>query len=397
MSASPVVIKVKPVPVSLEVNGQGVDALVEPRLHLGDFLRESQRLTGTHLGCEHGVCGACTVLIDGVPSRSCIAFAAACDGQSVRTIEGFEDDAVMAQLREAFSKYHALQCGFCTPGMLISARDLVMRLPDADEHRVRVEMSGNLCRCTGYQGITRAILSVLEARRATNDAAPAAPSPAPAAAFAGFQAAAAPAAGSTPVATPVATAPSTPSAAQGTRIEESFTVAHPLERVWAAFADMPRVAACLPGAEVTSSTADSLKGKVTTRLGPMKASFAGAASLERNESEHSGMIRGAGTDSLSGSRARGDIGYRLEPAGAGTKVTVSIDYSLQGPLAQFSRGGLVREFVRKMVSDFAANLDRDLSGQAPVAGGSASAPDAGGVFWSWLLGRIKALFGGRQG
>ena len=160
---------------------------------------------------------------------------------------------------------------------------------------------------------------------------------------------------------------------------------------------MPRVAACLPGAEITSSTPDSLKGKVTTRLGPMKASFAGAASLERRDADHSGMIRGAGTDSLSGSRARGDIGYRLEQAGAGTRVTVSIDYSLQGPLAQFSRGGLVREFVRKMVSDFAANLDRDLSGQAPVAGGSASAPDAGGVFWSWLLGRIKALFGGRRG
>ena len=108
-------------PVSLTVNGRKVAAMVEPRTHLGDFLREHCRLTGTHLGCEHGVCGACTVLIDEEPVRSCIAFAVACDGQTVRTIEGFEGDALMQRLREAFAREHALQCGFCTPGMLIAS------------------------------------------------------------------------------------------------------------------------------------------------------------------------------------------------------------------------------------------------------------------------------------
>src|SRR4051812_6489055 len=156
-------------PISLTVNGEKVQAFAEPRTHLGDFLREDQRLTGTHLGCEHGVCGACTVLIDGAPARSCIAYAVACESREVRTIEGFGEDQVMGQLRKAFNQEHALQCGFCTPGMLIAARDLVMRVPDADEARVRVEMSGNLCRCTGYRGIVRAILSVLELRRAGND------------------------------------------------------------------------------------------------------------------------------------------------------------------------------------------------------------------------------------
>jgi aerobic carbon-monoxide dehydrogenase small subunit len=151
--------------IALTVNGKLVQADVEPRTHLADFLRESQGLTGTNLGCEHGVCGACTLEIDGAPSRSCIAFAAACDGAAVRTIEGFDDDPVMERLRAAFTAEHALQCGYCTPGMLITARDIVTRLPGADEARIRKELSGNLCRCTGYVGIVRAIQRVLASRR----------------------------------------------------------------------------------------------------------------------------------------------------------------------------------------------------------------------------------------
>ncbi len=151
--------------IALTVNGKPVTADVEPRTHLADFLRESQSLTGTNLGCEHGVCGACTIEIDGAPARSCIAYAAACDGATVRTIEGFDDDPIMAQLREAFTAEHALQCGYCTPGMLVTTRDIVMRLPDADEARIRKELSGNLCRCTGYVGIVRAVQRVLSARR----------------------------------------------------------------------------------------------------------------------------------------------------------------------------------------------------------------------------------------
>jgi carbon-monoxide dehydrogenase small subunit len=151
--------------VALTVNGQRIEAEVEPRTHLADFLREQLDLTGTNLGCEHGVCGACTLEIDGVPSRSCITYAAACDGAEVRSIEGFDDDPVMEQLRQAFTAEHALQCGYCTPGMLITARDIVMRLPDADEARIRKELAGNLCRCTGYMGIVRAIQRVLSLRR----------------------------------------------------------------------------------------------------------------------------------------------------------------------------------------------------------------------------------------
>lgn len=151
--------------LSININGENIKADVESRLSLADFIRDRQRLTGTHLGCEHGVCGACTVLMNGEPVRSCITFAAVADGSEITTIEGFDQDEPMAQLRQAFHENHALQCGYCTPGMLVAARDIVTRLPDADEDRVRLELAGNLCRCTGYVGIVKAILSVLEQRR----------------------------------------------------------------------------------------------------------------------------------------------------------------------------------------------------------------------------------------
>src|SRR4029079_2277008 len=120
----------------------------------------------THLRCEQGACGACTVLIDGQPARSCITYTAMCEGAEITTIEGLQDDTVTAALRRAFSEEHGLQCGYCTPGMLVTARDIVLRLPQADPHRVRQELSGNLCRCTGYVGIVRAIMRVVGERRA---------------------------------------------------------------------------------------------------------------------------------------------------------------------------------------------------------------------------------------
>src|SRR5215471_12303430 len=150
--------------LALTVNGALVSADVEPRVSLADFLRESRLLTGTHLGCEHGICGACTVLLDGAPVLSCIAYAADCEGRDIRSIEGLDDDPVASALRLAFTAEHALQCGYCTPGMLVTARDIVLRLPDADDARIRLELAGNLCRCTGYVGIVRAIRRVLAER-----------------------------------------------------------------------------------------------------------------------------------------------------------------------------------------------------------------------------------------
>jgi carbon-monoxide dehydrogenase small subunit len=154
--------------ITFEINGEIVSTNVPPRTHLADLLREELRLTGTHLGCEHGVCGACTLEIDGAPARSCITLAVACDGSRIRTVEGFDADPVMQSLRAAFTAHHALQCGYCTPGMLMTARDIVLRLPGADETRIREELAGNLCRCTGYVGIVRAIASVIAARNSAS-------------------------------------------------------------------------------------------------------------------------------------------------------------------------------------------------------------------------------------
>jgi carbon-monoxide dehydrogenase small subunit len=149
--------------IRLQMNGKPVVDDVVPRQSLADFLRERHNLTGTHLGCEHGVCGACTILIDGEPARACLTFAVACDGREVRTIEGFGDDRIMAALREAFHRHHALQCGFCTPGMLITARDIIARRRAGSERDIRRELAGNICRCTGYTNIVSAIAAAAAA------------------------------------------------------------------------------------------------------------------------------------------------------------------------------------------------------------------------------------------
>jgi carbon-monoxide dehydrogenase small subunit len=144
--------------VEIEINGERVHLDVEPRRTLADALREDAGLTGTHLGCEHGVCGACTVLVDGAPARSCLMFAVQCEGSSVTTVEGLTGaDGALHPLQEAFVAHHGLQCGFCTPGMLMTAAHLLETHPDPDRATIRAEMSGNICRCTGYQGIVDAV------------------------------------------------------------------------------------------------------------------------------------------------------------------------------------------------------------------------------------------------
>jgi aerobic carbon-monoxide dehydrogenase small subunit len=143
--------------IRLRVNGKAVVDDVPARLSLADWLRERRNLTGTHLGCEHGVCGACTILIDGEPARACLAFAVACDSREITTIEGFDSDPVMKALRDAFHRHHGLQCGFCTPGMLITARDIIRRNRAGSSQDIRNELAGNICRCTGYTNIVAAI------------------------------------------------------------------------------------------------------------------------------------------------------------------------------------------------------------------------------------------------
>lgn len=143
--------------LSITLNGIAVEATVEGRTSIADFVRDKKDLTGTHLACEHGVCGACTVLVDDEPVRGCITLAASLDGHAVKTIEAFADDHLMDIIRQSFSAAHGLQCGFCTPGMLLMARDIILRGRATTAQEIRQELSGNICRCTGYAGIVASV------------------------------------------------------------------------------------------------------------------------------------------------------------------------------------------------------------------------------------------------
>ena len=377
--------------IALTVNQRAVQVLAEPRTNLADFVRDKLDLTGTHLGCEHGVCGACTVLLDGVPARSCITYAVACEGAEVTTIEGLDEDNITTELRAAFTREHALQCGYCTPGMLVSARDLVLRLPQADERMIRVGLSGNLCRCTGYVGIVRAVQSVIEARRARNIA------PIPD----GGRKSLGPVGsgrgdadrtermrlvGNEPTSPEaVGLVPSIPDFIPATVLEQQFSVAHPPEQVFAMFDDIAAVAACLPGASLTAPPKpERVEGAIRVKIGPIAATFQGVARVERNAADMSGRIVGIGNDRRSRSSTQGEIRYRLVQVGQGTRVDLSIGYTLTGMLAQVGRPGLVRDLAARLIAEFAGNLDRRLSG-APA---DAAPAELNGI--ALVLGSLRA-------
>ena len=158
--------------VQLKVNGKPFEASVEPRTTLADCLRHDLKLTGTHIGCEHGVCGACTVIVDGAPVRSCLMFAVQADGADITTVEGLAHGNALSPLQAAFRRHHALQCGFCTPGILTTAHVLLSEEPDADADRIREVLSGNICRCTGYIQIIEAVLDARAAYKQKTGAGP---------------------------------------------------------------------------------------------------------------------------------------------------------------------------------------------------------------------------------
>jgi len=315
------------------------------------------------------------LLLDDMPARSCITYAVACDGARITTIEGLDDDEIAGELRAAFAREHALQCGYCTPGMLISARDLVLRLAEPDERSIRVGLSGNLCRCTGYVGIVRAVRSVIEQRRKRG--VPPLPG--------GNRSALGPvgSGNGTNASTNTAIVPAAraetrheddtrredttaiPDFTPAKIFEEHFTVPYPPDKVFEMFGDVARIAGCLPGVALTGvPTPQRLEGLIRVKLGPISANFHGAARIERVPENLSGRIVGMGSDQRSRSSTQGEIRYRLVPSeqGAATRVELSIGYSLRGMLAQIAREGLVRDLAARLTADFARNLDRHLSG-----------------------------------
>jgi carbon-monoxide dehydrogenase small subunit len=396
--------------IALTINGKSVRAEVSPRTHLADFLREHVLLTGTHIGCEHGICGACTVEINGEIARSCITYAVACDGAEVRTIEGFDDDPLMAQLRSAFTEEHALQCGYCTPGMLIAARDLVRRRGALPRPEIRQEMSGNLCRCTGYVGIVNAIERVgAEPRSARAPTARTWLGPLPGPQVSTTRPAEAAFAAS---ARQVRAEPARRSKAQGRRIEvtvgrieevdgatrltQSFVLDHPREAVWKLMADIETLARCLPGAALDGPPQDDkVSGRLDVKLGPITASFAGEGELRRLPSEYRQIVQGRGGDRKSSSRVSGSVDYRLSAVTVSsgqeaTRVDTVLSYALTGWLAQLGRTALARDVARRLGEAFAQNIDaelRDPGGHRETA----ASLHGFALMWQVVSGRLSEL------
>jgi carbon-monoxide dehydrogenase small subunit len=354
------------------------------------------------------------VEINGEIARSCITYAVTCDGAQVRSIEGFDDDPLMAHLRQAFTREHALQCGYCTPGMLIAARDLARRKPALSRSDIRSEMSGNLCRCTGYMGIVNAIERVMAEHPASvHQSAPSAsgwlgPAPGPVA-----MAAAQPAGVTAAVARPTPPQPRAPVSgmrepirvAMGeieevdgrVRLAQSFRLEHPRDSVWRLMSDPEAVARCMPGAALDGPPHDGrITGRIEVKLGPVTASFAGEGTVQPFPADFRQVIEGRGGDRKSGSRVSGSVDYRLtaiaEPNGSEhTRVDVAIGYALTGLLAQFGRSNLARDLAGRMGETFAQNIDAQLRGapgapnrQAPIGGAS--------LVLQVLAARLRALF-----
>jgi carbon-monoxide dehydrogenase small subunit len=359
--------------VSINVNGQSVSADIAPRTHLADFLRESLGLTGTHLGCEHGVCGACTVLLNDAPARSCIAPAATCAGARVQTIEGLDDDPILLRLRDAFTRAHALQCGFCTPGMLITARDIVRRLPEANDERIRLELAGNLCRCTGYAGIVTAIRMVLDEKLAIM----------------------APATTVLPthqfMAGPAQTITKPASMRPGGKdLHLTLNLTFPAATIWSALRDPALVVSCVPGAQLTEIDGERLTGEMVAALGPIRARFTGTAQIAYDDLAQTGRVTGEGQDRNTFTRLTATADFALADVASaqGSVLTLTIAYTLQGPLAQLGRPAIIAAVAAELAEQVAQNLQARLRGEATEA-----APTVGLrllliLCWRWMRRRF---------
>jgi carbon-monoxide dehydrogenase small subunit len=380
--------------VTLQVNGTEVTLAVAPRVTLADALRHRLGLTGTHLGCEHGVCGACTVLLDGRATRSCLIFCVQADGHEITTVEALGSPDDLHPLQVAFRRHHGLQCGFCTPGFLMSAYDLLSDRPEGleDEQRLRQELSGVLCRCTGYAGI---VAAVREVAAAYPDGLPGPkalgrpitlrggvpPAPAPERGHArGGGAEASPAVPGVEI--------SIPTGEPNERIDVTTSISHSPERAWGLLSDLMAASRCMPGVELdTDRGEDTYSGRVRVHLGPMRMNFAGAARvLERDAQRRTLKAVAAGRDPFgSGVRALVTLSARESGAG-GTAVRAQASLYLSGRAAQFGRS-LGGDVSRQLFREFGECVERTLAG-----GPAEPRRLAGGALaWRMLRARVREL------
>jgi carbon-monoxide dehydrogenase small subunit len=364
--------------VAFTVNGSPVAIRVPARMHLGDALRMHLGLSGTHLGCEHGVCGMCTVLIDGDAARACLVFAVQAEGSDVVTVEGLGTQDEQHPLQQAFSHHHALQCGFCTPGFLMSSYDLLSHNPEAvDPEVLPAEMSGVICRCTGYRGILAAVTDVAEAHP-EGVPAPLNCAPRTLVGRGGAAPATAVALDRAPIGDAVEQAPTELTRPTGTptiTVAVTRQLSSPVAEIWAVMDDVDRLARCLPGAEMTADLGDDkYRGRAKVSLGPVRLAFEGLAQItERDAAGHRLALRAQGADT-GGNRTAAEITLRATAtAEGGTELQADAAVFLSGRIAQFGRA-LAGDVSQRLFEQFADAVDETArTGTAPDVGSGPSA------------------------
>ncbi len=378
--------------VTLTVNGTEVTLEVEPRLTLADALRHRLGLTGTHLGCEHGVCGACTVLVDGAAARSCLLFCVQADGAEITTVEALGTVDDMHPLQQAFRHRHGLQCGFCTPGFLISAYEL-LRDGNAgldDERYLREQLSGVLCRCTGYAGIVEAVREVAAAH--PRGVPPPKRLGVPITVLrsvppSGEEHALA-VASSEPPATAAARQSSELAIPQGRpneAIEVTTTISPAPEETWKLLSDFKSMSRCMPGVELDSEEAqDTYSGHVRVHLGPMRLDFAGGARVLERDAERRRLRAVASGRDASGSGVQADVVLRADAAGSGgTSLAAEAKLYLSGRAAQFGRS-LAGDVSRQLFAEFGKCVERTL-----ITGEAAQPRRLAGAALGWRLFKMR--------
>jgi aerobic-type carbon monoxide dehydrogenase small subunit (CoxS/CutS family)/carbon monoxide dehydrogenase subunit G len=309
------------VKVALELNGTPIELNCDADEMLLDVLRREAGLTSVRETCRIGVCGACTVLVDDEPISGCLMLTAAAAGRRVTTVDGLpEGDPTV----RAFADQHAFQCGYCTPGFVLTARRLLEEQPDPDEHEIAEALGGNLCRCGSYRKIVAAVRQAAADRPATR--------------------------GETTM-----------------KLENAFTVPAPIDRAWEVLLDVERIAPCVPGATLTGRDGDAFTGEMKLKLGPMLNTFQG--SLEQQEADpvaHRSVMTASARADRGQGNAAATITSVLTPDGDGTRVSVETDLNVTGPLAQFGRG-VMQDVSAKLMEQFAACLSAELAGGAPAA------------------------------
>lgn len=375
--------------VDFTVNGRPATVHVAPRVTLADALRDHLGLTGTHLGCEHGVCGLCTVMVDGDAARSCLILACQVDGSDIVTVEGMGTPTDLHPLQRSFGVHHALQCGFCTPGQIMSAYDLLSSEAEIDAEELPGQLSGVLCRCTGYRNIVDAVADVageypdgVPGPRNCGHAPPRLPRSTLGGTGSPTALESADAA-SGPVTIAVPSGEPTAVITVDTRATAS------IDDIWNVIEDTETLATCLPGAEIINDFGgDQYKGRMRVSLGPVRLAFLGDVKiLERDDATHQVKVIGQAADAASGDVAAVvDLTLESQPDGS-TALRAVAELHMVGRIAQFGRG-LVNDVSKDMFRQFAANIDAASRGEVPTEAAPASAIS---IMLALIRSRLKTL------